>query len=200
MRAAAALLSLIPALVVLTPNGRIHAQPNTIDDPDAYAVYASVLAEPSFRDDAAASEIAIFEETRAHTDCLPRAAEREVGPEWAAVVKSYREQNARPRRLLPGFNLGMRYWLISQSELERQLAAHPGVGRTGDGLVYAQFPRGKLFFLSAVGFDATRMRALVTVQHTCGFDCWGGSHILRVRNGERWVQPAGDVSTCTWQT
>ncbi|HEY2906420.1 MAG TPA: hypothetical protein VGJ29_11025 [Vicinamibacterales bacterium] len=52
MRTTAALLSLIAALVVLTPPGHTHAQPNdTIEDHDAYAVYASVLAEPSRGDD-----------------------------------------------------------------------------------------------------------------------------------------------------
>lgn len=198
MQTTLALVSLIATLTDLTPSGRVGAQAsNSIEDPDAYAVYASVLSEPSLRRTDAAGFM-LFEETKPHMDCLPRVAEREVGPEWAPVVANYREENARPRRLLPGFDVGVMYRLISRSELDQRLAEHPGVGRSNDGLVYAQFPGGKLLFLSAVGFDKTKTRALVTVQYTCGFDCSGGSHLLRVKEGPRWVQPAGDVPTCTW--
>jgi hypothetical protein len=198
MRTTHRLLAFVATLEVLlaTPTRGIVAQASdAISDPEAYAVYASVLPARFSTGDTDFTRVAVLQETRSHMGCLPQ-----VGEEWTPVLESYKKENARVRQLLPGFKLGLPYTLVSRSELETQLKDHPGVGPSADGQVYAQFPNRKLLSFSAVGFDQMKTHALVTVQYDCGFDCAGGWHVLREKDGDRWVQPKGNVSTCSWIT
>jgi hypothetical protein len=99
------------AFALLSDAPHLRAQTNdTITDPDAYAVYASTLAGSSFISDnnrTPLTRIAILEETRTFTQCLSR-----VSSDWAEVVEQFKIENARVRKLLPGFGLGLPYHLI----------------------------------------------------------------------------------------
>ena len=176
-------LAVVAALATMPPaSERIFSQTeNVIDDREAYAVYASILPARFTSGDTNLTAVALSQQTRAEAQCLPKAEE------WRVVVESYQRENARPRLLLPGFDLGVAYTLVSAAE-------RPVPSRD----YYAQFPNGKLLSFSAVGFDQTRTRALVTVQYGCGFNCAGGWTVLREKNGDRWTEPNGNVETCTW--
>src|SRR6266446_5129567 len=106
MKVTNGVLAFVVALVVLLPTPRrpLLAQASNvpqpgivIDDPEAYAVYASVLPTRFSSDDNDLTHVALLQETRAHMDCLP-----EFGPEWNPVLESYKIENSRVRTLLPG--------------------------------------------------------------------------------------------------
>ena len=189
MRTTDYMLAYLAALVVLLPTlpPRVLAQTGTvIDDPEAYAVYASVLPARFDSADNDLTRIVLFQETHAMTQCLP-----EAGAEWNAVVESYKRENARTRTLQPGFDLGLPYTLLSGAALNTLMAK-------STAKTFAQFPNGKILSLSTVGFNEGKTRALVTVQYDCGVKCGGGSHILREKDGGRWVQPKENIPSCSW--
>jgi hypothetical protein len=147
------------AFALLSDAPHLRAQTNdTITDPDAYAVYASTLAGSSFISDnnrTPLTRIAILEETRTFTQCLSR-----VSSDWAEVVEQFKIENARVRKLLPGFGLGLPYHLISAAYLKQlQAQSYRYVERETAGRrpnyprPFARFPGGKLLLLSAVGFN-----------------------------------------------
>jgi hypothetical protein len=189
MRMTDYLLAGLAALGVLLPMTppRVLAQSGTvIEDPEAYAVYASVLPARFDSADQDLTRIVLFRETYAMMQCLP-----EAGPEWTAVIENYKTENARARTLQPGFDLGLPYTLLSGAALNTLIAE-------STAKTFAQFPNGKILSFSAVGFNQAKTRALVTVQFDCGVQCGGGSHILREKDGNEWVQPKTNAPTCSW--
>ena len=55
-----------------------------------------------------------------------------------------------------------------------------------------------VFYLSPVGFDATRAHAIAYENYICGNLCgWGAFHLL-VKNAGRW-EDAKDITACTWR-
>jgi hypothetical protein len=79
-------------------------------------------------------------------------------------------------------------------------------GRQSPGAeVFSRLMGGRLVALSAVGFDATKTRAMVTVQYNCfpsmepGVNthlCHQGNQVMLEKQGDRWV-PA-KVGGCGW--
>ena len=184
------------------PGQHIRAQAgDVIDDPEVYAIYASVLPARFSSGDMDLTRIALLDETRAKMECLP-----ELGPDWEIVLENYKKENARGRRFVPGFDVGLPYTLVSSTEVDSLIAESLDKIRRRmkepDGPLasrpFDRFPNGKVLSFSAVGFDAAKTRAVVTVQYRCGFDCSGGWHVLREKNGGRWGPPAGNAPTCTW--
>jgi hypothetical protein len=77
--------------------------------------------------------------------------------------------------------------------------------RGGWSSAYRSFPNRKLLTVSAVGFDATKTLALVTVQYNCGLsgdarsrrgDCHGGRHMFPKKEAGGWIRER-DLG-CTW--
>lgn len=138
--------------------------------------------------------------------------EETVEPEWRPLWESYKKENTSVRRLLPNFDLGLPYVLVSLTEVRNLLVQAGNDGKTirgGWSEAYTSFPNGKLLALSAVGFDEFKTRAMVTVQYNCGlsrdprsleYDCHGGQHIVLLKEGGRWVRPKGKVPGCSWIT
>jgi hypothetical protein len=185
-----AVVAAMVSLSLVTLNRVTVAQTrDVIDDLETYAVYASVLPARFSSADTDVARVALLSETRAHTACFPR-----VEPAWTSVIENYKTANARVRRLLPGFDLGLPYTLVQP---DPRMESSP---KSTDDLraFYAHFPNRQLLSLSAVGFDETRTRALVTVQYRCGFDCAGGYQVLREKIDGRWSQPKGNTETCSW--
>jgi hypothetical protein len=193
MRITSGIVAVVAAIVSLslgTPARFVVAQAaDVIDDLETYAVYASVLPARFSSGDTDLTRVALLSETRAHMDCLPR-----VEPAWTSVIDNYKTANARVRQLRQGFDLGVPYTLVTPDPRMKYTPESTDDLRA----FYAQFPNGKLLSVSAVGFDETRTRALVTVQYDCGFDCAGCWHALREKIDGRWRQPQGNIGTCTW--
>jgi hypothetical protein len=178
-----------------------------VDDSDAYAVYASILPIGFSSGHKGVSRVALLQETRPKFTC-PR--EETIGPEWREAWQNYKKENASVRTLLPTFDLGVPYSLVSLAEVKSLLrqAGHDGKEiRGGWSEAYAGFPNGKLLTVSAVGFDTLKTRAIVTLQYNCGlsidprsieYDCHGGWQIALLRVNGRWVLPDGNVPGCVW--
>jgi hypothetical protein len=197
----------LPALWLLA-GPPVHAQTGApINDLDAYAVYASLLPISFGTDDTDRSRIALLQETRSKLTC-PR--EEMFSAEWRTVWESYKRENTRVRSLLPNVDLGLPYVLVTLAQVRNLLMQAGNDGKTirgGWSEAYTSFPNGRLLAVSAVGFDESKARAIVTVQYNCGlsrdprsleYDCHGGEQIaLRKENGGRWMR-ATEVPTCGW--
>ena len=164
-------LLLMASFVLPTKTIQPQAQSaDVINDPEAYAVYAAVLPIRPSSGDKRLTNVALLQETRAVTHC-PR--EDAIQPEWRSVVDSYRNENSRVRVLRQGFDLGVPYDLVTVAELTTLMQ---GAGYDFSSLritgapgfeVFRRFPGGKLFTVSAVGFNPEKTRAMVTLQADC---------------------------------
>jgi hypothetical protein len=202
-------LSLAVALTALTAIGSNHIVANAsdeIDDAEAYRVYSVVLPIPFSSPEKAVDHFEILRETRSRNACP--LADR-LPQEWRSVVESYTNENVRVRTLLPGFDVGLPYGLVSLAHVKDLLLRAGNDGKTLRGgwpEAYAEFPNGKLLAVSAVGFDETKTRAMVVVQYNCGLsrdyqpfqhDCHGGRSVLLERQQGGWMLAKGRES-CGW--
>jgi hypothetical protein len=188
----------------------VLAQTEVIDDPEAYAVYAAVLPIRFGSGDTPLFSVTLLQETRAVADC-PR--EEDIQPQWRLVVESYRKENSRVRILQPGFELGVPYDLITVEAL-RTLMRGAGydfsklpISNSVGSEVFRRFPGGRLFTVSAVGFDSEKTRAMVTLQRDCfpslsistqNQHCHTGRQLLLEKQDGRWVQAKGVGGGCGW--
>ncbi len=196
------------------PSGSVRTETSaTITDPEAYAVYASVLPTRFRSGDRPLTSLALLQETRAGVDCVGRENDKRVLPEWRPVVESYRRENARVRIIRTGFNLGVPYSIVTLAQL-RQLMRDAGYSKqspASNGLgsdVFARFPGGRLVAFSAVGFNADRRRAMVAMQYDC-FPSWEsgtksasacerGEHMALEKSDGRWNIVHNVHVGCRW--
>ncbi len=57
---------------------------------------------------------------------------------------------------------------------------------------------GGAYFVSAVGFDASKTHAIVRVNYICGSLCGGGTYHLLVKDSDGWKE-APKKASCFWQ-
>jgi hypothetical protein len=180
-----------------------------VEDVEAYAVYRAVLPIRFSSGEKELIHITLLQETRAGSMDCPR--DENVRPEWRSVVENYRRVNSRVSRIQSGRDLGVPYTLLTWAELTRMMQdagydLSTFSGRQSPGTeVFSRLQGGRLVALSAVGFDATKIRAMVTVQYNCfpsmepGVDtqlCHQGNQVMLEKQGDRWV-PA-KVGGCGW--
>ena len=139
--------------------------PRPIDDPEAYAVYASLIPSHWVVLVANASRLVFVDEASTEPErCMPSGELLETD-DWLPVVEDFKSENAEPRAVLPGRNLGIPYVVVSREEV-RQIM---GFGWTN---FYDRFPQsGGSVYVSAVGFDAAKERAMVYMGNFCGSEC-----------------------------
>ena len=201
-------------IVAAIPSGTARSQTSQIiTDPEAYAVYASVVPEMSGIGGSPLTELALLQETRAGSDCVGQDRDKKLQPEWRPVVDSYRKENARARIIQGGFNLGVPYSIVTVAQL-RQLMRDAGYSKhsppsNGLGLdVFARFPSGRLVAFSAVGFNAERTRAIVAMQYNClpswepgtqsARVCYEGQHFALEKKGGHWNIVHDAHVGCRW--
>jgi hypothetical protein len=88
----------------------------------------------------------------------------------------------------------------------RKARSSSAVTNSSAGDVFARFPNRKLWALSAVGFDTTKSRAVVSLQFNCGRsldplvrdDCEGGTLVAVVKDGRAWSLARG-ADACSWK-
>lgn len=156
--------------VVVHHASRTHAQSaEVITDPESYAVFAAALVIRS-ENGRPLDRVTLLEDTRPVTTCPDEAA---VPAEWRPVVENHRKENTNIRTLRPDADLGRPYSLVSIADL-RSLMRRAGYdlskfsGEQSPGRqVFRSFPGGRLIAFSAVGFDESKTRAMVTVQYDC---------------------------------
>ncbi len=133
-------------------------------------------------------------------------------------MANYKTENAGFRTLLPDADLGRPYALVGLAGLQSlmRLAGYddarfsptwvPGtdIENSPGWAVFGRFPGGVLRALSAVGFNAQRTRALVTVQGNCfptnvtspTQRCHSGSQKAFEKRNGRWI-PSRAIF-CAW--
>jgi hypothetical protein len=169
-----------------------------ITDPEAYAVYATVLPRSVLQEDHPEPITIQLETFPGPADC-PRAAL--ITDEWRAAVDDYLKQNAVARFIRPGFNLGKKYSLIPWADLRQMLTKEgylsPDAPETNAprGRVFSRFPGGAVVVLSAVGFNPERTRAMVSVQRNCilkdGHVACEAVHTVGLRKKDGGWDPSG---------
>ena len=173
-------------------------QTKSVDDPEAYSVYASLLpAEWSVRV-AHAKTLVFQQETGTNWKCMPSGKPLET--DWKLVVDTFREENAGPRLLRTGFSLGIPYLAVPVAEIRasfHDVPNDPMLGWTG---FYKRYPdSGGYMVASAVGFDPVKRRAMVYMAHSCGMLCGGGTHHLLEKIDGAWREAKiPGVSNCFW--
>jgi hypothetical protein len=168
-----------------------------IDDPEAYAIYATVLPLTSLIVDKPKANIAILQETVAGG--MYCRGEGPSARKWRSVVSDYESKNARLSIIREGFDLGMPYTLVSLAQLRKlmEAAGHlsPRSPQTNhlSGAVFAWFPGDPLVALSAVGLSADKRLAVVTLQHDCfrsreaRATCFSGHQMFLAKIDGSWV-------------
>lgn len=161
---------------VATLGSRTHLQPYA--DADAYAIYAVLLQDTKH------SSFVILSETEWWSGATPRnlgiKGNRKFRKAWGGAMKDFAEKDHEQCLLTHDIPIDLSYQLISS----RELAAR----------AYPQF----YYFFSAVGFDAGRTRAIVSMGYFCGGLCGHGSfHFLQKING-KWQEVSVDAETQVW--
>jgi hypothetical protein len=170
-----------------------------LDDPEAYAVYSSLLPQEWLVRVAHAKVLVFQSETTTYNECLPKG--KGLEGDWQRVVESYRAENTAPRLLVPGKNLVMPYRVVPRAQIEaafqRPQPNDMSFGWTG---FHTHYPDAHGYMqLSAVGFNHSKTRALVYVSHHCGGLCGSGRHYLLEKVGGAWRRAElQDVTDCMW--
>ena len=162
----------------------ISQQLDSITDPEAYAVYAAVL--PRMWTHVTKDPLLLQQETDLSMSCPVRSESHEIG--WAAVENSFKAENARVRLLRRMLPIHIPYRLIPRAEIAaddaRLILKYPGMWqRRPESIEYAA--------VSAVGFDATKTKAIVYVR----LRSEGGVYWIEKRLGKWDHTPRGG---CSW--
>lgn len=169
-----------------------------IQDPEAYAVYASLIPQEWTVTAAHATRLVVQRETATYNRCLPSGGPLET--DWRPVMQSFKDENARDRVVLPDRDLQYPYLVVPRSEILALFKAAATDPAFGWRAFYRRYPdSGGYSQLSAVGFDAAKTRALVYISHHCGSLCGGGMHHFLQKTDGVWrpVQLPG-ITQCIW--
>ena len=151
-----------------------------ITDPDAYAIYATLLPSIWKRSD---ELIVLVQET---TTELCRVSRLPEG--WEGVQEDFDRQNKNVRALRPVLPLGD-YRLIPRAEIQADDARleqeYPGIWQRRPGSM-------EFAAVSAVGFNGAKTKALVYIRLRSS----GQIHLMERRDGQ-WVASRGGVR-CGW--
>ena len=172
-----------------------------VADPDAYAVYASLLPTEWTVRIAHAKTLVFQQETVTNWTCMPSGKPLET--DWKPVVDSFRAENVATRTLVAGFPLGIPYVVVPTAEIKASFQAGPGEVMPGWTGFYKHYPDsgGSIMVASAVGFDAEKRRAMVYMAHSCGSLCGGGTHHLLEKVDGLWREARlAGVTNCMWES
>jgi hypothetical protein len=198
MRAAIVLLGSVAALSTL-PVVPPDPSPVFVDDPEAYAIYTSLLSHESTKRPADVNALLVFqEETVTKWYCMPSGKPFEE--DWRPVIDSFRSENIEPRRLRARFPIETRYLVVPSADITASFDQVAHTRDLGWGDFYKRYPgSGGFIVVSAVGFDASKKRAMVYMAHSCGPLCGGGTHHLLEKVDGTWRAAAvPGVSFCRW--
>ena len=191
-------VALAGALLAGTPRGQDSPPGSAIADPEAYAVYASLLPQEWLVRYARAKTLVVQKETVAHYYCQPEGGELDT--DWRPVVDAFRAANARPQAIRAGESLGFPYIVVPAAEIDAIFDYSPSAWAWVDFNV--RFPDSKGFIrVSAVGFDEDKKRAMVYMGHHCGGLCGGGVHHLLEKVDGQWRKAhLSGVTQCYWNS
>jgi hypothetical protein len=174
-------------LFLLVQRTPATSPPAAYQDPDAYAVYATALAQA--KPDRARI---ILSETVAFPRCFPKGQAMSEGA-WAEAAQHYLAENKSPRTLRRSFDMKGAYVLLPMQDWKGYFQKSDWAAfwkRYGEGSSYVR--------LSAVGFDGSRTKALLYSDSACGPKCAQGSYKLFTKFGGRWRSTVVNADLCDW--
>ena len=170
----------------------------TISDPEAYAVYASLLPDHWLIAHGHAKSLVFQRETSTRSTCDPIG--ETANEVWRPVVEAFQSANAETRAVRAGEHLGVPYVVIPTREIRAIFEYSDTAWVWIDFL--ARFPGSRGYIeVSAVGFDEHKNRAMVYLAHYCGFLCGGGGYYYLEKSEGRWqkvMRGLGGVPFCAW--
>ena len=197
----------IAALIIVVPHlsslGKTQGQPlpKPIDDAESYAVYRALLPnEWSVR--VSHAKNLIFQQETATCPIGPVCCTPSGGPlddEWREVLENFKAENSRPRVLLPGYDLGIPYRVVTLADRKADGQACAEARRKDPKACGFPYPESAgLMQVSAVGFDAPKRRAMVYMAHECGSLCGGGTYHFLEKTDGAWREVKIPASNCLW--
>jgi hypothetical protein len=163
------------------------------EDAEGYAVLSILLGGASAETHSNAIRINMVTHVESVTgthsleDCM------KVPEEFREAANDYERRANTALVLRKKFTLRAAYDLVGETRITGSgLRNPPTTGSDASGKV-----SGGTFYVSPVGFDASRTHAIAYENYLCGNRCgWGGFYLL-VKNGGRWEE-AKDVNACAW--
>jgi hypothetical protein len=186
---AAALAAAVPGVHAWT---QVDPVP-VIEDAETYAVYAAALAlegQPG-----GGGQALVVQREIAPDGLCASVRTTNSDPAWQDAVASFDRENVQSWRLRDGADLGRPYVLESRSVLGQAWRSADGTRRFRE-----RHPEARRYVtVSAVGFDASRTLAVVTVAIHCNGLCGSGSIRFLQKVDGHW-QPAAPrgLLLCTW--
>jgi hypothetical protein len=168
--------------------------PESLLDMDAYQVYAAIIPDEWPVAVAKAKRLVVTNTTITPPSC---PSDSPLETECNDVVSDFERQNATIWRLRELFPLDLPYDVVAHEEIMATFAG--SYAASGWESFYREHPdSGGYISMSAVGFNASRTRAMFYLAHSCGDLCGGGTyHFLRKVDGV-WRESSLKTSHCTW--
>lgn len=190
--------TLAAMMLGLSALGAQDESPKPINDPEAYAVYASLLPNEWTVRAARAKTLVFQQKAGTNWQCMPSGKPLEV--EWRPVLESFKAENASARSVRAGFPLGVPYAVVPLADIKSAFRDVPNDPMFGWGGFYKRYPEsGGIMTVSAVGFDRAKQRAMVYMAHSCGSLCGGGRHHLLEKAAGSWREAkVSGLSNCDW--
>ena len=155
------------------------------DDPEAYAVYSALLRHVWHPAQADANRYVIASQTAVWpTAPLPsESAIRALGGVWLGYLRL----NGHVWPLKRLFTLELPYELVPGKDLALAIG---GAAGEQSGSFDRRYPgAGGFIQLSAVGFNASKTKAIVQMTWICGWACGGGDTFVLDKENGRWGSP-----------
>jgi hypothetical protein len=181
-------------------------------EPEVQAVYRTALALRFTADAAPLTEITLLRSTRGVLP--PVCSLEEVAPaDWKPVVEDYKKQNDTERELPENIDVGVPRQFISLDALKARMRAagydlSRDAGWQTPGIeIFSRLTGGQLIVLSAIGFNPTRTRAILTVQSNCfpteiaadrHKPCQQGRQLVMEKANGVWAVITERGATCLW--
>jgi hypothetical protein len=178
------------AMPLFGQNTSPSEKPADYDDADGYAVLAFLLEH--YRPELGNTlEIASLTASGLKTDSF-EACGSKIPAEFAAAANDFRDKNKQNWRLTKKLNLKFSYKLRDLAKKHQPLAPT----QNAKDLPPPLFDQ-PVYQVSAVGFDASRTRAIAYVAAVCGPDCASSGYHLLVKEKEGWKEFVSSP-VCEW--
>jgi hypothetical protein len=172
----------------------IPANAGIYEDAEGYAVLSMLLADATQQTHGAIIRINMLTHvesvngTHSLEDCM------KIPEEFREAANDYERRAATALVLKKKFTLSAPYDLAGETRIVPSKAKPT---RPADTATTPQVTTG-VFYLSPVGFDATRTHAIAYENYICGNLCGWGAFRLLVKNAGKWEE-AKDITACAWR-
>ena len=172
-----ALIVSVLGIAIAMPQKRSAAQP--YDEPDAYKIYSLLLPEEESYG-FAKDTLIIQEETLSNVAVVGACLTPEVQKQFKDAISHYERSRSKPWLLQRRFKIEKPYEIVNSDTINRPPASEKLRSNSGGYI-----------FMSPVGFNKEKTRAIVYTGSTCGVLCGRSRfHLLQKVRGQ-WKEISG---------